>query len=200
MRVAFASVLVIASAAVAAAQPAYTAKVEIIDKKGEHHAIVTSKLTCATPAKCPEWTLDLGRVDRAELLGVIDLRGAPTTVLLHTTGADIITHLPESAKLPAAFVRIEDVDGAGTSWTRIAAVSLEGGRAKAIWRGELVRHKKGTMDGFIITGDMSLVATAPDQPLAIEYDLHTILPPTTKRNGPTVHQRFVMKDGRYQRE
>ena len=187
------SLLVLAWSAAADAQPAYTAKVDVVDKKGEQHAVLASKLTCATPAKCPEWTLDLGRVDSATLVGVVDLYGAPHAV------RDLPSSLPESAKLPAAFVIIGDVDGAGTKWTRLAAVSLEGGRAKLIWRGEIAMTKKGTAEGFAVTGEVALVATEPGKPLAIEYTLRTILPPTTKRNGPSVQARFVMHDGTYQR-
>ena len=36
----------------------FHASVELVDKNGEPHAIVTSKLACSTPAKCPAWTLD----------------------------------------------------------------------------------------------------------------------------------------------
>ena len=187
MRRVLAVVVVAAAPALAAAQPAYTAKVDIVEKDGAHRAVIASKLTCATPSKCPEWTLDLGRVDSASLVGLADLRGEPRAV------KDLPATLPESAQLPAAFVRIADTDGAGTKWERLELVSLEGGRAKLIWRGELaMTATKG--NGFLTVGDVALVAAKRAGPLAIELVQKSV------PRGPQLKRRFVLKDGGYQRE
>src|SRR5215468_10901810 len=115
----------------------YRANVALADKEGARHAIVTSKLTCSTPAKCPEWTLDLGPADAASVLVLVDLFGKPAHVRYAKNTAAASLVLPGDAKLPAAIVRTEALDAENTRWERWTLLSLEGGRPKVIWRGEL---------------------------------------------------------------
>jgi len=189
MRVAL--LLVATSSAVAAAQPAYTAKLDIVDKDGAHRAVIATKLTCATPAKCPEWSLDLGRVDKAELVGLADLRGDARAL------RDLPAAIPEAAKLPAAFVRVDDTDGAGTHWTRLVVVGIEG-RPKVLLRAELEMIKERG-DSFRIREDVQLAPTATGDPLAIEYVVwigrHNSKAPDRPRK-----RRFVMTNGTYRSE
>jgi hypothetical protein len=186
--------LVAATASVAAADVAYTAKLDIVDKKGEKHAVLASKLTCTTPSKCPEWSLDLGRVEGAQLVGLVDLQGEPRKV------QNLPATLPESAKLPVAFVRFDDTDGAGTHWERLAVVSLEGGRAKLAWRGELAMQSKNG-GGFSTINQIELVATEQGKPLALEFAQTSVPAPGDKpfRPGPPLSRHFEWKDGQYVR-
>jgi hypothetical protein len=191
--------LVITAAAVGAAradEPVYRATVEVANKEGANHAMVTSKLSCATPAKCPEWTLDLGPADAAELITLVDLRGDPTRVRYPATKPAVT--LPGSAKVPVAFVRTTVADAVNTRWERWTIVSLEAGRAKAIWRGEITMSPdKG--GGFSTADGIDLVATQAGQPLAIEFDQTQVPAPKDKpRKTKPVHRRFVMKDGTYE--
>jgi hypothetical protein len=175
--------------------PSYRATVELADKQGLRHAVVTSKLSCSVPAKCPAWTLDLGTADAADVLTLVDLRGEPTRVRASTTPT---LTLPGSAKLPAAVVRTTVTDAGNTRWERWTLVSLEAGRAKAIWRGEIaMRPDKG--GGYTTPDGIELVATEAGQPLALE--LAQLALPNDKARGPVkpVRRRFTMKDGTYQR-
>ncbi len=95
---------------------AFRASVELADKDGAPHAIVTSKLACTTPAKCLEWTLDLGRADSVGLVALVDLLGEPTRVRDVPGQNTLVLELPGSAKLPAAFVRTSQLDAADTRW------------------------------------------------------------------------------------
>ena len=74
----------------------YRANVALADKEGARHAIVTSKLTCSTPAKCPEWTLDLGPADAASVLVLVDLFGKPAHVRYAKDTAAASLVLPKS--------------------------------------------------------------------------------------------------------
>jgi hypothetical protein len=109
--------------------------------------------------------------------------------------------LPGDAKLPAAFVRTEATDAANTRWERWTLVSLEGGRPKVIWRGELAmtREKGG---GFTTLDGVELVAGEVGKPLALELAQTSLPSPNEKARKPSapLHRRFVMKDGKYQRE
>ncbi len=184
-----------------APQPDYRASVELADRSGSQHAIVTSKYACGVPAKCPEWSLDLGPADAAGLIAVVDLFGEPTRVRYATADTASAATLPASAKLPAAFVRTNQTDAANTKWERWAIVSLEGGRAKLLWRGEIaMTSAKGA--GFSTPDGVELVATEPGKPLALVYAQTSIPGPGEKprRPPPPVRRRFVVKDGMYQRE
>jgi hypothetical protein len=176
--------------------PAYRARVELEDKDGAPHAIVTSKLACTAPAKCPEWTLDLGHADSVGLVALVDLLGAPTRVRDVPGQNQLTLDLPASAKLPAAFVRTSQLDAADTRWERWAIISIEGGKPKVIWRGEIaMTTAKG---GGFATGDgVELVATDSGKPLALEL-VQTTVP--ARPSAPAVHRRFVIKDGTYQHE
>jgi|SRR5580704_16160948 hypothetical protein len=195
------AVLVLASLAGAANadQPAadYHARVELVTKSGAPHAIVTTKLACSAPAKCPEWTLDLGAAEAVELLALVDLLGAPTRV----RGVADVQALPVSAKLPAAFVRTSQLDAADTRWERWAVITLEAGKPKLIWRGEIaMTTAKG--GGFATSDGVELVATAPGQPLALAFAQVSVPEPNSKPHpaGPSIRRKFVLKDGTYQRE
>jgi hypothetical protein len=192
------------AAATAHADAEYRARVELSDKTGAHHATVTSKRTCSVPAKCPEWTLDLGPADSADLIRVVDLRGEPMRVRSGDSSSDSNadpSSLPDSAKWPAAFVRTVATDAANTRWERWAIVSLEGGRTKLLWRGELaMTPAKG--GGFATSDGIELVATEPGQPLALVFAQTAIAAPSEKAHRPAqpLKRRFVVKDGTYQRE
>jgi hypothetical protein len=181
--------------------PVYRANVTLADKEGARHAIVTSKLTCSTPAKCPEWTLDLGPADAASVLVLVDLYGKPAHVRYASDAAAASLVLPGDAKLPAAFVRTQATDAENTRWERWTLLSLEGGRAKVIWRGELAmtREKGG---GFTTLDGVELVAGEAGRPLALELAQTSVPGPSEKARKPSapLHRRFVMKDGMYQRE
>jgi hypothetical protein len=178
----------------------YRANVALADKEGARHAIVTSKLTCSTPAKCPEWTLDLGPADAASVLVLVDLFGKPAHVRYANDAAASLV-LPGDAKLPAAFVRTEALDAANTRWERWTLLSLEDGRPKVIWRGELAmtREKGG---GFMTLDGVELVAGEVGKPLALEFAQTSVPSPNEKARKPSapLHRRFVMKDGTYQRD
>ena len=183
------------------AAPVYRASVELADTNGAIHAIVTAKLVCGRPAKCPAWTLDLGPADDTELVALVDLLGEPT----HLRNADALAGrtgtLPGSAKLPAAFVRTKATDAANSRWERWAIVSLVDGRAKLIWRGEIaMTPEKG--GGFSTNDGVELVATEPNKPLALVLVQTAIPKPNEKAHPPgkQVSRRFVLKDGAYQRE
>jgi hypothetical protein len=175
----------------------YRASVELADKGGAPHAVVTSKLACSAPAKCPEWTLDLGHADSVGLVALVDLLGEPTRVRDVPGQNKLTLDLPASARLPAAFVRTSQLDAANTRWERWAIVSIEGGKPKVIWRGELaMTTAKGA--GFATTDGVELVATEPGKPLALAFVQSTVPEPTTKHAPSAVHRRFVIKDGTYQ--
>ena len=182
-------------------QAVYRASVALADKEGAQHAIVTSKLTCGTPAKCPEWTLDLGPADAASVLVLVDLFGKPAHVRYASDATAPSLVLPGDAKLPAAFVRTQATDAANTRWERWTLVSLEGGRAKVIWSGELTmtREKGG---GFTTLDGVELVAGEVGKPLTLELAQTSVPSPNEKARKPSapLHRRFVMKDGTYQRE
>jgi hypothetical protein len=179
----------------------YRASVALADKEGARHAIVTSKLTCSTPAKCPEWTVDLGPAEAASVLVLVDLFGKPVHVRYAADSAAPSLELPGDTKLPAAFIRTQSTDAENTRWERWTLVSLEGGRAKVIWRGELAmtREKGG---GFTTADGVELVAGEAGKPLALELAQTTVPGPNEKphKPGAPLHRRFVMKDGTYQRE
>ena len=180
---------------------AASVRVELADKDGAPHAIVTSKLACTTAAKCLEWTLDLGRVDSVGLVAIVDLLGEPTRVRDVPGQSTSALELPASAKLPAAFVRTIQVDAADTRWQRWAVISIESGKPKVIWRGEIaMTPAKG--GGFATPDGVELVATEPGKPLALAFVQTTVAEPTNKRQlaAPAVRRRFVIKDGTYQRE
>jgi hypothetical protein len=197
---AFVIVVAIAGPARGDDHPAYyRATVELADKQGAQHAIVTSKMSCSVPAKCPAWTLDLGPADAAELLTLVDLRGEPTHVRSSATQPTL--GLPASAKLPAALVRTTAADAANTRWERWTMISLEAGRPKAIWRAEIeMRPDKG--GGFTTPDGIELVATEAGQPLALELAQTSTPAPNDKPHPPAkpIRRRFVMKDGTYQRQ
>jgi hypothetical protein len=196
-----AALVVIASTATSRAEPAYRASVELADTNGAVHAIVTAKLVCDTPAKCPAWTLDLGPADDAGLVAVVDLLGEARHLSNADALADRTGSLPGSAKLPAAFVRTKATDAASNRWERWTIVSLVEGRAKSIWRGELaMTPEKG--GGFSTSDGIELVATQPGKPLALVFVQTTIPNPNEKAHPPSkpVTRRFVLKDGTYQRE
>ena len=181
--------------------PAYRASVELAETNGAIHAIVTAKLACSTPAKCPAWTLDLGPADDAGLVAVVDLYGEPA----HLQDADALAggagSLPGSAKLPAAVVRTKATDAAKNRWERWSIVSLVEGRAKLLWRGELaMTAEKG--GGFSTDGGIELVATERGKPLALVFAQTAIPKPSEKAHpsGKPVARRFVFKDGTCQRE
>jgi hypothetical protein len=183
------------------AAPVYRASVELADTNGAIHAIVTAKLECGKPAKCPAWTLDLGPADDTALVALVDLRGAPTHLRNADALADRTGTLPGSAKLPAAFVRTKATDAASNRWERWAIVSLVDGRAKLIWRGEIaMTAEKG--GGFSTNDGVELVATEPDKPLALVFAQTAIPKPNEKAHlpGKPMPRRFVFKDGAYQRE
>ncbi len=186
---------------VARAAPAVRASVELADTNGAIHAIVTTKLACDTPAKCPAWTLDLGPADDAGLVAVVDLLGEPTHLKSADALADHTASLPGSAKLPAVVVRTKATDAASNRWERWTIVSLVDGRAKALWRGELaMMPEKG--GGFSTTDGIELVATEPGKPLALVF-AQTATPKPNEKAHPAakpVSRRFVLKDGTYQRE
>jgi hypothetical protein len=189
-------VVVVATGARGDDSSSYRATVEIADKQGLKHAVVTSKLSCSVPAKCPAWTLDLGAADAAEVLTLVDLGGEPTRV--HTAAIQPTPTLRGSAKLPAAFVRTIATDAANTRWERWTLVSLEAGRAKVIWRGEIeMRPDKG--GGYTTPDGIALVATEPGQPLALELDQLPSANDKARRPAKPVRRRFIMKDGTYQR-
>jgi len=199
------ALVVVASTAGAArgddAAPVYRASVELADTNGAVHAIVTTKLVCGRPAKCPAWTLDLGPADDTELVALVDLLGQPT----HLRNGDALANrtgtLPGSAKLPAAFVRTKATDAARNRWERWAIVSLVDGRPKLIWRGEIaMTPEKG--GGFSTNDGVELVATELDKPLALVFVQTAIPKPNEKAHPPSklVSRRFVFKDGAYQRE
>jgi hypothetical protein len=176
-------------------------RVELADKDGAPHAVVTSKLACTTAAKCLEWTLDLGRADSVGLVTVVDLLGEPTRVRDVAGESTSALELPASAKLPAAFVRTVQLDAADTRWERWAVISIEGGKPKVIWRGEIaMTPAKG--GGFATPDGVELAATEPGKPLALAFVQTTVPAPTNKRqvSAPGVRRRFVIKDGTYQRE
>ncbi len=174
------------------------ASVELTGKSGEQHAIVTAKKECGAPAKCPAWTLDLGRAETVDLLAVVDLLGEPTRVR-GTPGVAPTANVPASAKLPAAFVRTGQTDAANTKWERWAVVSLDGGRPKLIWRGEIAMIS-ATGGGFSTADGVELVATEPGRPLALAFAQTSVQPPSDKprRASPPIRRRFVMTDGTYQ--
>lgn len=179
----------------------YRASVELADTNGAVHAIVTAKLVCGKPAKCPAWTLDLGPADDTELVALVDLLGAPTHLRNADALADRTGTLPGSAKLPAAFIRTKATDAASTRWERWAIVSLVDGRAKLIWRGEIaMTPEKG--GGFSTNDGVELVATEPNKPLAIVLVQTAVPKPNEKAHPPgkPVSRRFVFKDGAYQHE
>ena len=177
---------------------AYRAQVELADVGGAPHAIVTSKLACSTPAKCPEWTLDLGRAESVGLLALVDLFGAPARVRESPGDTTLALELPASAKLPAAFVRTGSIDAANTRWDRWAVVSIEAGKPKVIWRGEIAMTTANG-GGFVTSNGVELVATEPGKPLALTFD-QTTVPSNNRASAPVVHRRFVLKDGTYQHE
>jgi hypothetical protein len=186
---------------VAAVPAAFSASVALADKDGAPHAIVTSKRACTTPAKCLEWTLDLGRADSVGLVALVDLLGEPTRVRDVPGQNALALELPASAKLPAAFVRTSQLDAADTRWERWAVISIEGGKPKVIWRGEIaMTPAKG--GGFATRNGVELVATEPGKPLALAFVQTTVPEPTNKRqlSAPAVRRRFVIKDGTYQHE
>ena len=204
----FAIVLVVASGNVTRADephrpqpPDYRARVELVDKDGAQHAIVSSKYACGVPAKCPEWTLDLGRVESANLIAVVDLLGEPTRLRSAAADSSPTATLPGSAKMPAAVVLTNQTDAANTQWERWAVVSLESGRATLIWRGEIAMTSPAG-SGFATPDGVELVSTQPGKPLAIVFAQTSISGPTEKAHRPNrpVRRRFVMKDGTYQRE
>jgi hypothetical protein len=187
--------------AIADETAAFRASVELADKGGAPHAIVTSKLACTAPAKCPEWTLDLGRADSVGLVALVDLLGEPTRVRDVPGQSTSALELPASAKLPAAFVRISQLDAADTRWERWAVVSIEGGKPKVIWRGEIaMTPAKG--GGFATPDGVELAAMEPGKPLALVFVQTTVPESTNKRQlaAPAVRRRFVIKDGTYQHE
>jgi hypothetical protein len=193
-------VVVSSTAAAWADTPAYRASVELADTSGAIHAIVTSKLACSTPAKCPAWTVDLGPAD-AGLVAVVDLLGEPTHLHNADALADRTGSLPGTAKLPAAVVRTKATDAANNRWERWAIVSLVEGRARVIWRGELaMTPEKG--GGFTTNDGVELVATEPGKPLALVFAQTVVPKPNEKAHPPgkPVARRFVLKDGAYQRE
>ncbi|HEY1817727.1 MAG TPA: hypothetical protein VGG74_35545 [Kofleriaceae bacterium] len=177
----------------------YRASVELVDMGGAPHAIVTSKLGCSAPAKCPEWTLDLGHAESVGLIGLVDLLGEPTRVRDVPGQTKLTLELPASARLPAAFVRTSQLDAADTRWERWAIVSIEGGKPKVIWRGELaMTTAKG--GGFTTHDGVDLVATEPGKPLALVFVQTTVPEPTNKHPAAAIHRRFVIKDGTYQHD
>jgi len=195
------ALVVVVSSTTARAEPAYRASVELADTNGAVHAIVTAKLACDTPAKCPAWTLDLGPADEAGLVAVVDLLGDARHLSNADALADRAGSLPGSAKLPAAFVRTKATDAASNRWERWTIVSLVDGRAKPIWRGELtMTPEKG--GGFSTNDGIDLVATQPGKPLALVFVQTAIAKPNEKAHAPgkPVARRFVLKDGTYQRE
>jgi hypothetical protein len=202
MRLLLVALVVVGSAAQADdAAPVYRASVELADTNGAVHAIVTAKLVCGKPAKCPAWTLDLGPADDTELVALVDLLGPPTHLRNADALADRTGTLPGSAKLPAAFVRTKATDAAKNRWERWAIVSLVDGRAKLIWRGELaMTPEKG--GGFSTNDGVELVATEPDKPLALVLVQTAVPKPNEKAHpaGKPVSRRFVFKDGAYQHE
>jgi hypothetical protein len=173
----------------------YRASVELTDTKPPH-AVVTAKLTCATPAKCPAWTLDLGTADETGVIALVDLAGAPT----HVRGTDTpAATLPGATRMPAAVVRTKVTDAANNRWERWAIVSLDSGRAKLVWRGELaMRSANG--GGFTTDGGIELVATEPGKPLALAFAQLSIPKPGDKSKPRPLMRRFVFKNGAYQRE
>ena len=181
--------------------PDSRASVELADKNGAQHAIVSSKLACGVPAKCPEWSFDLGPAEAASLIAVVDLLGEPTRVRDAAADHAPAATLPASAKLPAVFVRTNQTDAANTKWERWAVVSLEGGRPKLIWRGEIAMTSANG-SGFSTTDGVELVATEPGKPLALVFAQTSIPSPREKsrRPAPPVRRRFVVKDGTYQRD
>ncbi|HEY1549017.1 MAG TPA: hypothetical protein VGG28_14435 [Kofleriaceae bacterium] len=187
MRLALVLVLVLAREA--AADDSDHARVELVDKGGAPHAIITTKVACP---RCPEWTLDLGRADAVALVALVDLRGSPTRVRGSTPAMTL--DLAASATQPAAFVRISQTDAENTRWERWAVVELDG-KPAVIWRGEIaMTTAKGT--GFATTDGVELVATDAGKPLALDFVQTPV--PATKRPG--VHRHFVIKDGAYQHE
>ncbi len=188
---------------VAGAEPPaadFHASVELVTKDGAPHAIVTTKLACSAPEKCPEWTLDLGHAEAVELLALVDLRGEPTRVR-YVANQSNAQALPASAKLPAAFVRTSQLDAADTRWERWAVIALEGGKPKLVWRGEIaMTTAKG--GGFSTKDGVELVATEPGQPLALAFAQTSVAEPSSKPHppGPAVRRKFVLKDGTYQHE
>jgi hypothetical protein len=176
----------------------YHAKVELADKDGAPHAIVTTKLACVAPAKCPEWTLDLGRADAVGLVAAVDLLGEPTRAREVSGQEPHALDLPASTKLPAVFVRTSQLDAADTRWERWAVISMEGGKPKLIWRGEIsMTTAKG--GGFVTRDGVELVATEPGKPLALAF-VQNAVPDVTNKQHAEIRRRFVIKDGTYQRE
>jgi hypothetical protein len=195
-------VLALLSGVAGADQPAadYHARVELVTKSGAPHAIVTTKLACSAPAKCPEWTLDLGAAEAVELIALVDLMGAPMRVR-YVADQSSPQALPAAAKLPAAFVRTSQLDAADTRWERWAVIALEGGKPKLIWRGEIaMTTAKG--GGFSTNDGVELVATEPGQPLALAFAQTSVPEPSSKPHppGPAIRRKFVLKDGTYQHE